>query len=65
MPKGAIHHIHTTAANTLDSYLQLTYDDRVYFNNRYRLFKVYPKHEDVADGYLKCRDLRSFSSDFD
>ena len=43
MPKGAIHHIHTTAANPIDAYLKLTYDDRVYFNLRDRLFKVFPK----------------------
>ena len=60
MPKGAIHHIHTTAANSVDSYLKLTYDDRVYYSERFRLFKVYPKHLDVEDSYLKCVDLRSF-----
>jgi hypothetical protein len=52
MPKGGIHHIHTTAANTIESYLNLTYDDRVYFNLRERIFKVYPNHQDVAEGYI-------------
>ena len=52
MPKGAIHHIHTTAANPIDAYLKLTYDDRVYFNDRDRLFKVFPKHQGVINGYL-------------
>ena len=52
MPKGAIHHIHTTAANPIDSYIKLTYDDRVYYNNREKLFKVYPLHEGVLDGYM-------------
>lgn len=42
MPKGGIHHIHTTAANSVDSYLELTYDERVYYSDRFRLFKVYP-----------------------
>lgn len=32
MPKGAIHHIHTTAANPIDAYLKLTYDDRIYYS---------------------------------
>lgn len=32
MPKGAIHHIHTTAANPIDAYLRLTYDDRTYYS---------------------------------
>ena len=32
MPKGAIHHIHTTAANPIDAYLKLTYDDRTYYS---------------------------------
>lgn len=52
MPKGAIHHVHTTAANPIDAYLKLTYDDRVYFNDRDRLFKVFPKHQGVINGYL-------------
>ena len=44
MPKGAIHHIHTTAANPIDAYLKLTYDERTYFSQRENLFKVYPLH---------------------
>lgn len=63
MPKGAIHHIHTTAANPIDAYLKLTYDDRVYFNNRERLFKVFPKHKGVPNGYLQCTAMRSFAKD--
>jgi hypothetical protein len=62
MPKGAIHHIHTTAANPIDAYLDITYDERVYYSEREGLFKVYPKHEGVADGYLKCTDLRQFAN---
>jgi hypothetical protein len=34
MPKGAIHHIHTTAANPIDAYLKVTYDERVYYSER-------------------------------
>jgi len=44
MPKGGIHHIHTTAAIPIEAYLQATYDDRVYYSERDQLFKVYPKH---------------------
>jgi hypothetical protein len=62
MPKGGIHHIHTTAANSADSYMKLTYDERVYYSERFRLFKVYPKHLDVEDGYLQCTQLRNFYS---
>lgn len=62
MPKGAIHHLHTTAANPIDAYLQLTYDDRVYYNAREGLFKVYPKKEGIAGGYLATTKLREFSS---
>jgi len=61
MPKGAIHHIHTTAANPIDAYLKLTYDDRVYYSMREALFKVYPKHEGVPDGYVKRVTMREFS----
>ena len=32
MPKGAIHHIHTTAAIPIDAYVELTKEDCVYFN---------------------------------
>lgn len=62
MPKGAIHHLHTTAANPIEAYLKLTYDDRVYYNAREGLFKVYPKHEGVADGYLATTTLREFAN---
>lgn len=65
MPKGGLHHIHTSAANPVDAYVKLTYDDRVYYNNRDRLFRVYPKHENVEDGYIQCTQLRDFTTDFD
>lgn len=62
MPKGAIHHLHTTAANPIGAYLKLTYDDRVYYNAREGLFKVYPKHENVLEGYIQTTTLREFST---
>ena len=65
MPKGAIHHIHTTAANPINAYLKLTYDDKTYYSQRDRLFKVYPKHEGVADGYIQCTQMREFATDKD
>ena len=61
MPKGANHHVHTTAANPIDSYIKLTYDHRVYFNKRESMFKVYPQQNpEIPDGYLKCTTLRAF-----
>ena len=42
MPKGGLHHIHTTAAPSADFYVKLTYNDCVYFNEREKLFKVVP-----------------------
>jgi len=42
MPKGGLHHLHTTAAPSVDFYIQLTYNDFVYFNEREKLFKVAP-----------------------
>jgi len=63
MPKGAHHHIHTTAANPINAYLELTYDDKVYYSKRDRLFKVFPKHENVLDGYIQCTKLRDFNVD--
>lgn len=43
MPKGAIHHIHTSAAMPVETYVKLTYEDIVYYNERERLFKVFPQ----------------------
>ena len=42
MPKGALHHLHTTAAPSTDFYIKLTYNEAVYFNEREKLFKVAP-----------------------
>lgn len=63
MPKGALHHTHTTANNPIDAYFELTKDDKVYFNTRDRLFKVYPKHKDIANGYQQCNTIRNFCED--
>ena len=46
MPKGALHHIHTTAAVPISAYMDLTKDDRTYFNFREGMFEVYPKTSD-------------------
>lgn len=42
MPKGGLHHLHTTAAPAVEFYLKLTYNDSVYFNEREKMFKVAP-----------------------
>lgn len=42
MPKGGLHHLHTTAAPSVDCYVKLTYNEAVYFNERDRMFKVAP-----------------------
>jgi hypothetical protein len=42
MPKGGLLHLHTTAAPSVDFYIQLTYNESVYFNEREMLFKVAP-----------------------
>ena len=62
MPKGAIHHIHTTAAPPVDTYMKLTYNDIVYYNDREKMFKVFPKHKKL-DGYLQCTKMREFAAD--
>jgi hypothetical protein len=62
MPKGGIHHIHTTAAPPVGTYMQLTYDPIVYYNDREKMFKVFPKHKKL-DGYLQCTKMREFSKD--
>ena len=61
MPKGGLHHLHTTAAPSVDFYLKLTYNDFVYFNEREKLFKVAPKGLD-EDGFVKCTEMRKYWS---
>lgn len=61
MPKGGLHHLHTTAAPSVECYVRLTYNPAVYFNEREKIFKVAPKGLD-EDGYLRCVDMRRFYS---
>ena len=63
MPKGAIHHIHTSAAPPVDVYLELTRDPIVYYNEREKLFKVFTKTSQVEDGYVSCVEMRNFKKD--
>lgn len=63
MPKGAIHHIHTSAAPPVDVYLSLTYDPIVYYNEREKIFKVFPVGCLTEDGYVSCVEMRNFSKD--
>ena len=53
MPKGGLHHVHTTAAPHVDVYIELTYDPATYYNEREGLFKVFPDHA-KEDGYEAC-----------
>ena len=62
MPKGGLHHIHTTAAPHVEEYIKLTYDPVVAYNEREGMFKVLLGHEKL-DGYVKCVDMRGFSKD--
>lgn len=52
MPKGGLHHLHVTAGPSAETYVKLTYDDAVYFNERDLMFKVYPVPGTEEDGYL-------------
>lgn len=42
MPKGAIHHLQTRSAPSSEFYINLTYNEYVYFSEREMLFKVAP-----------------------
>lgn len=41
MPKGGLHHVHTTAAPHVDVFVELTYEPETYYNEREGLFKVF------------------------
>ena len=62
MPKGAIHHMSYTASVPIDHIIKLTYDDRVYFNQRLHEFRIYPKHANIPDGFIQTVKLREFYS---
>jgi hypothetical protein len=52
MPKGAVHHIHSIAAPTVENYLELTRQPEVYYNQTKKLFKVFPKTHQIETDYL-------------
>ena len=63
MPKGGLHHVHTTAAPHVDVFIELTYDPVTYYNEREGLFKVFVNRANVQDGYVQCCEMRAFYSD--
>jgi hypothetical protein len=43
MPKGAIHHLHTTASPPIDTYLKFILNDPTcFYNDRERILKIFP-----------------------
>ena len=63
MPKGGLHHIHTSAAPPVATYMSLTYEPIVYYNDRERLFKIFPNESFKEDGYVSCVEMRNFHKD--
>jgi len=63
MPKGGLHHVHTTAAPHVDVFIELTYDPVTYYNEREGLFKVFQNHVNKEDGFVQCQEMRSFYAD--
>jgi hypothetical protein len=61
MPKGALHHLHVTAGPSADTYVKLTYNPCVYFNQREMMFKVDPRCQLEEDGFIQCTEMRKFS----
>lgn len=60
MPKTAVHHIHLTAAASIDFLVhKLCYYDFVYFNQKNQMFKVSKKGCDLP-GYVKVNELRQY-----
>lgn len=65
MPKGGLHHVHSSAAASVDDLIRLTYDERAYFSSSEKLFKVFPKHLKVGKGFVQCVQLREQDPGFD
>ena len=49
-----------TASVPIDHIIKLTYDDRVYFNQRLHEFRIYPKQFNIPDGFIQTVKLREF-----
>lgn len=60
MPKGGLHHVHTTAAPHVDVFIELTYEPETYYNEREGLFKVFVESTNKEDGFVQCQEMRSF-----
>jgi uncharacterized Fe-S cluster-containing radical SAM superfamily protein len=58
MPKGAVHHLHLTAAAPIETLIKITYQDNMYYNDKKKLFKVGPKGLN-EEGFIKINDLRA------
>ena len=54
MPKGAIHHIHSTATIPVEAFIDITREDFVYYNDRDKLLKCYPNQKNIDPYYVKC-----------
>jgi len=63
MPKGGLHHVHTTAAPHVDVFIELTYEPETYYNEREGLFKVFVNFANKEDGFVQCQEMRSFYSE--
>ncbi len=63
MPKGGLHHVHTTAAPHADIFIELTYEPETYYNERQGLFKVFQNAASKEDGFVQCKEMRSFYED--
>ena len=57
MPKPAVHHVHLTAAASLDFLLSLTYKDCVYYSQRANEFFV-SANGCEKEGFIKVNTLR-------
>jgi len=58
MPKGGLHHVHTTAAPHVEVFIELTYDPVTFYNERQGLFKVFTNYADKEDGFVQCIEMR-------
>jgi len=52
MPKGANHHVHPAAAKPVSAYIEVIHDARAYYSVEKNIFKVFPKHQNVEEGFV-------------
>lgn len=65
MPKGANQHLHSSPAAPPSAFYEVICDARTYYSQEQGVFKVFPKHENIEDGFVQCIKLKERDPNFE